>query len=109
MSDSHLCLVLAANDQDYLNWCERTGRQPLDGSNAWALSGWTGFFWHGQSRPRTFQVTDRWKECRQNRRTLADLRRHGVPYGDEDGPWPAERIPDLHWPSWWERLARRTA
>lgn len=105
MSGNYLCLVLAADDQDYLDWCERTGRRPLDGS-AWALSGWTGFIWHGHSR--CLQVTERWRERSRNRRVLADLRRHGVEYGDENGPWTAERVPDLGWPSRWQRLTRRS-
>jgi hypothetical protein len=100
VSGNHLLLVLAADDQDYIDWCEETGRRPCEGS-AWAISGWTGFLWYGHSR--CFQVTDRWIERGRNRGTLADLKRHGVLYGDENGPWAPWRAPDLSWPSWWRR------
>lgn len=105
MSGNHLCLILAADANDYVDWCRRSDRIPFDGT-AWAISSGTGEF---VTSRRTFQVTDRWQEGKSNRRIVrefADSRRlYGVvPYGDENGPWPAERIPDLNWPTWWQRV-----
>ncbi|WP_394436264.1 hypothetical protein [Streptomyces sp. SGAir0957] len=105
---TYLCIVLAADVDDYLDWCRAAGCTPLRGT-AYALSGDTGTF---VTRRRTFQVTDRWRENKKNRAIVQHLL-YGdaidapVPYGDEAGPWPAEQIPDLSWPSWWQRLTRQ--
>ncbi|GAA2629504.1 hypothetical protein [Streptomyces axinellae] len=109
--DRYLLLVLAADGDDYVDWCRRTGRVPLDGTNAWAISSDTG---DGLTTRRTFQVTDRWRENRANRRILERFRAPlpfdtTVRYGDENGPWPEERVPDLSWPSTWRRLLHRAA
>lgn len=106
MSD-YLCIVLAADAHDYVAWCRHTGRTPFDGT-AWAISRDTGRLLGGK---RTFQVTDRWRENKHNRRIvkqLGDTHRlaGAVPYGDEDGPWPDDRIPDLNWPTCWQRHIR---
>lgn len=101
----YLLLVLAADADDYAAWCRETGRTPLDGS-AWAITSGTG---RPVTRRRAFQVTERWRERKANRRTLAQLQADGVPYGNEQGPWPRERMPDLSWPSAWQRLLHRTA
>lgn len=100
---THLLLVLAAHGDDYVAWCKTTGRTSF-GSNAWAISAGTGIF---VTHHRTFQVTDRWQEDPSNRRTLRGLQADGVPYGDEHGPWPPERVPVLTWPSWWRRMQAR--
>lgn len=92
----YLCIVVAGGPEDYVTWCRNTGRTPLSGT-AWAITEDTGSMF----QPKTFQVTDRWKEDKRNRRTVRALLAAGVPYGDEDGPWPAERIPDLTWPRRW--------
>jgi hypothetical protein len=104
MSD-YLCLVVAADVDDYVDWCRATGRTPLNGT-VYAISSGTGTF---VTRRRTFQVTDRWREDKDNRRTVQRLLRghsidQPVPYGDENGPWAADRIPDLSWPTWWQRV-----
>ena len=104
---NYLCLVLAADAHDYVKWCRQTGRTPFVGS-AWAISRSTGASLTGR---RTFQATDRWRENKCNRRLVQQLAEDRppfgpVPYGDEDGPWPSERIPDLSWPSRWRRIAR---
>lgn len=109
--DRYLLLVLAADADDYLDWCCRTGRTPLDGTNAWAISGGTGAC---LTKRRTFQVTERWREDKNNRRILQRFRDplpfdEVVRYGDEKGPWPEERVPDLSWPSLWGRILHRAA
>lgn len=106
---SDFCIVLAADADDYVRWCRQTGRAPFIGT-AWAISRDTGAILGSR---RTFQVTDRWRENQHNRRLLkelADTDRLGgaVPYGDEDGPWTPERIPDLSWPTWWQRRRGKT-
>lgn len=97
----HFLLVLAADAKDYAAWCRETGRTPLDGTSAWAISHRTGVV---LTRHRTFQVTERWQEKKENRRILQGLRRDGVPYGDEGGPWTEDQVPDLSWPTVWQRL-----
>ncbi|MEV0556245.1 hypothetical protein AB0I27_22685 [Streptomyces sp. NPDC050597] len=101
----YLCLVVAADVDDYVDWCRSAGRTPFNGS-AWALSSWTGA---AVTQRRTFQVTDRWRQDadKGNRRIVRELQQEGVLYGDEDGPWPEERVPDLSWPTWRDRLTRR--
>jgi hypothetical protein len=101
----YLLLVLAAGADDYTDWCRATGRTPFDGS-AWAISSGTGCV---VTNRRTFQVTERWRERKGNRRILAGLHASGVPYGDEQGPWPDGRVPDLSWPTPWQRLLHRAA
>lgn len=103
----YLCLVVAADADDYVDWCRSAGRTPFDGS-AWALSSRTGA---SVTQRRTFQVTDRWRQDadKSNRRVVRELLRGGVPYGDENGPWPDDRMPDLSWPTWWQRITRRAA
>ncbi|WP_128803708.1 MULTISPECIES: hypothetical protein [unclassified Streptomyces] len=98
-----LVIVLAADFTDYRAWCKNSGRLPLEGS-AYAASDATGIVLTSR---RVFQVTDRWKERKRNRAILLQLERARVQYGDETGPWPQERIPDLTWPTWWQR--RRNA
>jgi hypothetical protein len=107
----YLLLVLAADADDYVDWCRRTGRTPLDGTNAWAISGGTGACFTNR---RTFQVTERWREDKGNRRIVQRFKDPlpfdvVVRYGDEDGPWPEQRVPDLSWPTVWERLLRKAA
>lgn len=96
---THLVIVVAADAEDYLAWCEAGGRQPMRES-LWALTPWTGEL---LGLPRTFQTTARWREDRYNRRLVARLMAKGVPYGDACGPWPTHRVPDLAWPRWWQR------
>lgn len=103
---TRLLLVLAVDADDYMAWCALNGRIPLT-TNTWAITERTGFYVAGHSR--TFQVTDRWREHKYNRKILAGLRRMGVPYGDELGPWPDSQVPDLSWPTQWQRLTRRAA
>lgn len=103
---SNLVLVLAADADDYVAWCRARDRQPF-ATTAWAITQWTGSMWHGSRR--TFQVTDRWRENTSNRRLLAELRKQGVLYGDEHGAWPSERVPDLSWPTRWQRIRTRIA
>ncbi|WP_405559020.1 hypothetical protein OHV08_34125 [Streptomyces canus] len=103
-----LCIVLAADAHDYVDWCRATQRTPFDGT-AWAISRDTGLALGGR---RTFQVTDRWRENQHNRHLVRQFSDGDgldgvIPYGDEDGPWPAERTPDLSWPSWWQRFTTR--
>ena len=107
----YLLLVLAADADDYVDWCRRTGRVPLDGTNAWSISGGTGAC---VTKLRTFQVTERWREDKDNRRTLHQFRNPlpfdaVVEYGDENGPWGKDRVPDLSWPTVWQRLLGRAA
>jgi hypothetical protein len=106
----YLCIVLAADVDDYVDWCRHTGRTPFDGT-AWAISDGTGI---AVTHKRTFQVTDRWRDNKHNRRImkrLGDDRWLGgtVPYGDETGPWPTERVPDLNWPTCWQRVKGKLA
>lgn len=102
---SYLCIVVAADIDDYVDWCRRSGRTPL-GCTIYAISSGSGVH---AARYRTFQVTDRWREDSGNRETVRRLI-HGhamdkpVPYGDERGPWTDDQIPDLSWPTWWQRV-----
>jgi len=107
----YLLLVLAADVDDYVDWCHRTGRTPLDGTNAWAISSGTGAC---VTKRRTFQVTERWREDKDNRRILQGFWNplpfdSAVLYGDEEGPWPEGQAPDLSWPTLWQRLLQRAA
>ena len=111
MTDAtYFVVVLAADVDDYADWCHASDRTPF-ATSAVMISAFNGFELFQERR--TFQVTDRWRESSRNRAFLDVLRVQEVPYGDEEGPWPAERVPDLSWPAAprWRRLLRpfRTA
>jgi hypothetical protein len=110
MTSEYLCLVLAADVDDYVAWCRSTGRTPLGGT-FFAITAYAGIV---VTHRRTFLVTDRWRERSSNRRIvqqLQDPKASGgtVSYGDENGPWSSEQVPDLTWPGWWRRHLARAA
>lgn len=99
MTDTpHFVVVLAADVDDYADWCGRSDRTPFT-TSAVMISRHNGFdLLHDR---RTFQVTERWRETSRNREFVDVLHGQGVSYGDEGGPWAVDRVPDLSWSTGW--------